>query len=62
MIALYVADIPAACNNPAWLTSFKAKIGAKFKTKDLGALLNCLACTLPVTDLPAPFRSTNRST
>jgi hypothetical protein len=38
MIALYVDDIPAACNNPAWVTSFKAQLGAKLKIKDLDAL------------------------
>jgi hypothetical protein len=38
MIAMYVDDIPAACNNTAWLISFKARIGARIKIKDLGAL------------------------
>jgi hypothetical protein len=38
MIALYVDDIPAVCNIPAWVTSFKAQLGAKLKTKDLDAL------------------------
>jgi hypothetical protein len=38
MIAMYVDDIPAACNDAAWLTSFKARLGAQFKIKDLGAL------------------------
>jgi hypothetical protein len=33
-----VDDISAACNDPAWLTSSKAKLGAMFKIKDLGAL------------------------
>jgi hypothetical protein len=42
MIALYVDDIPAPCNDPAWLTSFKARLGAKFKIKDLGALSQLL--------------------
>jgi hypothetical protein len=36
MIALYVDDIPAACNDTTWLTSFKARMGARFKIKDLG--------------------------
>jgi hypothetical protein len=30
MIALYVDDIPAACNDLAWLASFKAQLGARF--------------------------------
>jgi hypothetical protein len=38
IIALYVDDIPAACNNTTWLASFKAHLGARFKIKDLGAL------------------------
>jgi hypothetical protein len=38
MIVLYVDDIPAACNDPAWLASFKAKLGDRFKIKDLGDL------------------------
>jgi hypothetical protein len=38
MIAMYVDDIPAACNDTVWLTSFKARLGARFKIKDLGAL------------------------
>jgi hypothetical protein len=35
MIALYLDDIPAACNDPTWLTSFKAQLGARFKIKDM---------------------------
>jgi hypothetical protein len=38
MIALYVDDIPTACNDTAWLASFKAQLGARFKIKDLGDL------------------------
>jgi hypothetical protein len=38
MIALYVNDIPAACNDASRLTSFKAKLGARFKIKDMGDL------------------------
>jgi hypothetical protein len=38
MIALYVDDIPAACNDASWLTSLKAQLGARFKTKDMGDL------------------------
>jgi hypothetical protein len=38
MIALYVDDIPAACNDATWLTSFKDKLGARFKIKDHGDL------------------------
>jgi hypothetical protein len=38
MIALYVDDILAACNDTAWLVSFKAQLGARFKIKDLGDL------------------------
>jgi hypothetical protein len=36
MIFLYVDDIPAACNDTTWLTSFKARMSAIFKIKDFG--------------------------
>jgi hypothetical protein len=42
MIALYVDDIPAACDDATWLTSFKARLGAMFKIKDLGELSQLL--------------------
>jgi hypothetical protein len=42
MIALYVDDIPAACNDATWLTSFKAQLGARFKIKDMGDLSQLL--------------------
>jgi hypothetical protein len=42
MIALYVDDIPAACNDASWLTSFKAQLGARFKIKDTGDLSQVL--------------------
>jgi hypothetical protein len=42
MIALYVNDIPAACNDATWLASFKAQLGARFKIKDLGDLSQLL--------------------
>jgi hypothetical protein len=42
MIALYGDDIPAACNDAAWLASFKAQLGARFKIKDLGDLSQLL--------------------
>jgi hypothetical protein len=42
MIALYVDDIPAACNDATWLASFKAHLGARFKIKDLGDLSQLL--------------------
>jgi hypothetical protein len=42
MIALYVDDIPAAYNDASWLTSFKAKLGARFKIKDMGELSQLL--------------------
>jgi hypothetical protein len=42
MIALYVDDISAACNDATWLTSFKARMGARFKIKDLGDLSKLL--------------------
>jgi hypothetical protein len=29
MIALYVDDNPATCSDASWLTSFKAKLGAR---------------------------------
>jgi hypothetical protein len=38
MIALYMDDIPAAGNDAAWLTSFKAQLGSRFKIKDMGDL------------------------
>jgi hypothetical protein len=41
MIALYVDDIPAACNDATWLASFKAQLGARL-TKDLGDLSQLL--------------------
>jgi hypothetical protein len=43
MIAMYVDDIPAACNDATRLTSFKARLGARFKIKDLGALSQLLS-------------------
>jgi hypothetical protein len=41
-IALYVDDIPAACNDATWLTSFKAQLGARFKIRDMGDLSQLL--------------------
>jgi hypothetical protein len=38
MIALFVGDIPAACNGTKWLVTFKAQLGANFKVNDLGEL------------------------
>jgi hypothetical protein len=38
MVALYVDDIPAACNGTTWLTSSKAQLGARFKIKDMDEL------------------------
>jgi hypothetical protein len=42
MIAFYVNDIPTACNDATWLTSFKARLSAIFKIKDLGDLSQLL--------------------
>jgi hypothetical protein len=43
MIVMYVDNIPAACNDTTFLTSsFKARLGARFKIKDLGALSELL--------------------
>jgi hypothetical protein len=42
MIALYVDDIPAACNDTTWLASFKAQLGARFKIKDMGDFFQLL--------------------
>jgi hypothetical protein len=42
MNALYVDDIPAACNDASWLTSFKGRLGAIFKIKDFGDLSQLL--------------------
>jgi hypothetical protein len=46
MIVMYVDDIHAACNDPAWLASFKAHLGARFKIKDLGDLSELLGMHL----------------
>jgi hypothetical protein len=42
MIAMYVDDIPAACNDTTWLASFKALLGARFKIKDPAGALSQL--------------------
>jgi hypothetical protein len=42
MIALYVDAIRAACNDASWLTSFKARLGARFKIKDMSDLSQLL--------------------
>jgi hypothetical protein len=42
MIALYVDDIPAACNYAAWHALYKAHLGAGFKIKDMGDLSQLL--------------------
>jgi hypothetical protein len=42
MIALYVDDIPAACNDVAWMQAFKVTLGARFKIKDVGDLSQLL--------------------
>jgi hypothetical protein len=42
MISFYADDIPAACNDASWLTSFKARVGSRFKIKDLGDLSQLL--------------------
>jgi hypothetical protein len=42
MIALYVDDIPAACNDATWLALFKTQLGARFKIKDMGDLFQPL--------------------
>jgi hypothetical protein len=42
IIALYVDDISAACNDATWLASFKAQLGARFKIKDMGDLSQLL--------------------
>jgi hypothetical protein len=46
MIAVYVDDIPAACNDASWLISLKAELGARFKIKDLGDLSQILGMHL----------------
>jgi hypothetical protein len=35
MIAHYMDDIPTACNDATWLSSFNARLGARSKIKDL---------------------------
>jgi hypothetical protein len=62
MIALYVDDIPAACNDTAWLASFKAQFGARFKIKDLGDLSQLLGMHITRDRRHAPSRKTNPST
>jgi hypothetical protein len=42
MIALYVDDISAACNDTSWPTPLKAQLGARFKSKVLGDLSQLL--------------------
>jgi hypothetical protein len=42
VIALYVDDIPVACNDVAWTQAFKATLGARFKIKDVGDLSQLL--------------------
>jgi hypothetical protein len=42
MIAFYMDDIPAACNDATWLISFKAQLGARFKFQELGDLSQLL--------------------
>jgi hypothetical protein len=42
IIAVYVDDIPATCNDASWLTSFKAQLGARFKIKDMNELSQLL--------------------
>jgi hypothetical protein len=42
MIAMYVDDIPAACNGATWFASFKAQLGARFKINDMGDLSQLL--------------------
>jgi hypothetical protein len=38
MIALYVDDIPPACNDTSWMRAFNATLGSRFKIKDFGDL------------------------
>jgi hypothetical protein len=42
MIAHYADDIPAACHDATWLTSFNARHGVRLKIKDLGDLSHLL--------------------
>jgi hypothetical protein len=62
MIALYVDDIPAACNDTSWMVLFKTKLCARFK--DLGGLSQLdsyMAYTLLATSPLVLTRQTNRS-
>jgi hypothetical protein len=43
MIALYVDDIPSACNDTEWMEAFKATLGARFQIKDHGDLSHLLS-------------------
>jgi hypothetical protein len=57
MIALYVDDIPVACNNTAWRVALTALVRSGFDIKDRGDMsslikaicLTSLECTLPGT-------------
>jgi hypothetical protein len=60
MIALYVDDIPATCNDTALLASFKAQLGARFKIKDLGDLSQLLGMHI-TRDRPARTISLDQS-
>jgi hypothetical protein len=60
MIALYVDDIPAACNDAAWLASFKAQLGVRFKIRDLGDLSQLLGMHI-TRDRPARTVSMDQS-
>jgi hypothetical protein len=42
IIAQCVDDIPAAFNDATWIASFKARLGERFKIKDMGDLLQLL--------------------
>jgi hypothetical protein len=60
MIAMYNDDIPAACNDTAWLAFFKARHGARFKINDMCALSQLLG--MHITGLLALSPWTTQST
>jgi hypothetical protein len=60
MIALYVNGISAACNDATCLSSFKGRLDARFRIKDLGDLSQLLGMHI-TRDKPASTISLNHS-
>jgi hypothetical protein len=63
MIALYVDDIPAACNDATLLASFKPfELGARFKMKEMDDLSQLLGMHITLNRSAAQSRCTNPNT